>query len=205
MTVAMLVDAGKVKWDDRATNYLPDLQLYDAYATRELTVRDLLTHRSGLTAADLMMFAEHMTGDSILHQVRYVKPTWSFRSHFGYSNLMYLAAGQVAERVTGESWDEVIRDRIFEPLGMVSSNTSIRSLEGQPNVATPHDEIDDTVRTIPYFNLDVGAPAGSINSNVLDMAQWLRFQLAGGRVGGKPLVSAAAFEETDTPQERSTP
>jgi CubicO group peptidase (beta-lactamase class C family) len=200
MAVAMLVDQGKVKWDDRATNYLPELQLYDAYATRELTVRDLLTHRSGLTAADLIMFAEHMTRDSILHQVRYVKPTWSFRSHFGYSNLMYLAAGQIAARVTGESWDEVIRDRIFEPLGMVSSSTSIRALEGQPNVATPHDEIDDTVQTIPYFNLDNAGPAGSINSNVLDMAQWLRFQLGGGRVGGRPLVSAAAFEETHTPQ-----
>ncbi len=200
MTVAMLVDQGKVRWDDRATNYLPDLQLYDAYATRELTVRDLLTHRSGLTAADLILFAEHMTRDSALHQVRYVKPTYSFRSHFGYSNLMYLAAGQVAARVNGMSWDEVVRRRIFTPLGMTSSNTSVTTLEGLPNVATPHAEIEDTVRTVPYFNLDAIAPAGSINSTVLDMAQWVRFQLSGGRVAGKPLISAAAFDETHTPQ-----
>jgi CubicO group peptidase (beta-lactamase class C family) len=200
MAVAMLVDQGKVKWDDRATNYLPDLQLYDAYATRELTVSDLLTHRSGLTAADLPLYAEHMTRDSLLHQVRYVKPTYSFRSHFGYSNLMYLAAGQLAARVTGKSWDEVIRQRIFTPLGMTASNTSVTGLDRLPNVATPHAEVDDTVRTIPYFNLDNAGPAGSINSNVLDMAQWVRFQLAGGRVAGKPLISSAAFDETHTPQ-----
>jgi CubicO group peptidase (beta-lactamase class C family) len=200
MAVAMLVDQGKVKWDDRATDYLPGLQLYDGYATRELTVRDLLTHRSGLTASDLMVYAEHMTRDSILHQVRYVKPSYSFRAHFGYSNLMYLAAGQLTARLAGASWDDVVRQGIFAPLGMTASNTSVTALDRLPDVATPHDEVDDTVRTIPYFNLDAIAPAGSINSNVLDMAQWLRFQLAGGKVKGKPLLSAAAFEETHTPQ-----
>jgi CubicO group peptidase (beta-lactamase class C family) len=200
MAVAMLVGQGKVKWDDRATEYLPELQLYDAYATHELTVRDLLTHRSGLTAADLMLFAEHMTRDSALHQIRYVKPTYSFRSHFGYSNLMYLAAGQLSARVTGTSWDSVMSRMIFAPLGMTSSNTSVTLLEHLPDVATPHDEIDDTLRTIPYFNLDAIGPAGSINSNVLDMAQWVRFQLAGGKVAGKSLIDSVAFDETHTPQ-----
>ena len=198
--VAMLVDQGLLKWDDPATRYLPGFQLYDPYATRELTVRDLLTHRSGLTAADLMLFDPHVTRDSALQRVRYVKPTWSFRAHYGYSNLMYLAAGQITSRLLGRSWDDVIRERIFVPLGMTASNTSVTLLDRLPDVATPHDEIDDTVRTIPYFNLDVIGPAGSINSNVTDMAQWVRFQLAGGAVAGKPLLSAAAFEETHTPQ-----
>jgi CubicO group peptidase (beta-lactamase class C family) len=200
MAVAMLVDSGKVKWDEPANTYLPELQLFDPYVSRELTVRDLLTHRSGLAASDLMLYLEHMTRDSVLHQVRYVKPTWSFRSHFGYQNVMYLAAGQITARVTGRSWDEVIHDRIFQPLGMASSNTSIGALEGQPNVATPHDEIEDTVQTVPYFNLDNIAPAGSINSNVLDMAQWVRFQLAEGKLGGKSLIGAEAFRETHRPQ-----
>jgi CubicO group peptidase (beta-lactamase class C family) len=198
--MAMLVDEGRVKWDDRATQYLPGFQLYDPYATRELTVRDLLTHRSGLTAADLMLFDPHVTRDSALQRVRYVKPTWSFRAHYGYSNLMYLAAGQITSRLLGRSWDDVIRERIFAPLGMTASNTSVTLLDRLSDVATPHDEIDDTVRTIPYFNLDVLGPAGAINSNVADMAQWVRFQLAGGKVAGKPLLSAAAFEETHTPQ-----
>jgi CubicO group peptidase (beta-lactamase class C family) len=200
LAVAMLVDDGKLKWDDPATNYLPGFQMYDPYVTRELTVRDLLTHRSGLAASDLLVYQPKMTRDSILHRVRYVKPTWSFRSHYGYSNLMYLAAGQITARLAGRSWDEVIRNRIFTPLGMTHSNTTVTVLDHLPDVATPHGEWDDTVRTIPYFNLDQIGPAGSINSNVLDMAQWVRFQLAGGKVAGKPLVSAAAFGETHTPQ-----
>jgi CubicO group peptidase (beta-lactamase class C family) len=200
LAVAMLVDQGKVKWDDPAARYLPGFQLYDPYVTRELTVRDLLTHRSGLAASDVIAYAEGITRDTILQRVRYVKPTWSFRSHYGYQNLMYLAAGQLTGRVAGTTWDEAIRRWIFTPLGMSSSNTSVTKLEGQPDVATPHAEVDDTVRPIPYFNLDVIAPAGSINSNVADMAQWVRFQLAGGKVGGRPLLSAAAFAETHTPQ-----
>ena len=200
MAVAMQVDHGAVKWDDPAAKHLPGLQLYDPYVTRELTVRDLLTHRSGLAASDVIAYAEGMTRDSILQRVRYVKPTWSFRSHFGYQNLMYLAAGQLTARLAGTTWDEVIRQRIFTPLGMSSSNTSVTALDGRPDVASPHGEVDDTIRPIPYFNLDVIAPAGSINSSVLDMAKWVRFQLAGGQVGGRPLVSAAVFAETHAPQ-----
>jgi CubicO group peptidase (beta-lactamase class C family) len=200
LAVAMLVDQGRLDWEDQATQHLPGFQMYDPYVTRELTVRDLLTHRSGLTASDLIVYQPQMTRDSILHRVRYIKPSSSFRSRFGYQNLMYLAAGQITARLAGSSWDDVIRQRIFAPLGMTHSNTSVTALDGLPDVATPHGEIDDTVRTIPYFNLDQIAPAGSINSSVLDMAQWVRFQLAGGTVAGEPLLSAAAFGETRTPQ-----
>jgi CubicO group peptidase (beta-lactamase class C family) len=198
--VAMLVDEGKVRWDDPATKYLPGFQLYDPYVTRELTVRDLLTHRSGLAASDVIAYADGMTRDSILQRVRYVKPTWSLRSHFGYQNLMYLAAGQLTARIEGESWDDVIRKRILTPLGMRASTTSVAALDSLPDVATPHDEIDDTVRAVPYFNLDNIGPAGSINSNALEMAQWVRFQLSGGRAAGAPLLREAALDETHTPQ-----
>ncbi|MGI9040396.1 MAG: serine hydrolase [Gemmatimonadales bacterium] len=198
--VAMLVDEGKVRWEDPATKYLPGFQLFDPYATRELTVRDLLTHRSGLSRGDLVWYALDIPRDSILHHVRYLKPTWSLRSHFGYQNLMYLAAGQLTGRLTGKSWDEIMRDRIFRPLGMSSSNTSVNRLDRLPNVAAPHEEVEDTVRAVPYHNIDNVGPAGSINSNVSDMAQWVRFQLARGKVGGKPLLSAGAFDETHTPQ-----
>jgi CubicO group peptidase (beta-lactamase class C family) len=200
MAVAMLVDDGKLRWDDHAVLYLPGFELYDPYVTRELTVRDLLTHRSGLAASDIIAYLDGLSRDSALSRLRYVKPTWSFRSRFGYQNLMYLAAGQLTHRIAGPSWDEVIRRRIFAPLGMVSSNTSIAALEGLADVATPHAEVDDTVRPVPYFNLDVIAPAGSINSNIRDMAQWVRFQLAAGRVDDRPLVSPAVFAETHTPQ-----
>ncbi len=198
--VAMLVDEGKVRWDDPATKYLPGFQLYDPYVTRELTVRDLLTHRSGLSRGDLVWYALDLPRDSILHRVRYLKPTWSLRAQFGYQNIMYLAAGQLTARVAGKSWDDVMRDRILTPLGMRSSNTSVSGLDRLPNVAAPHEEVDDTVRVVPWHNIDNTAPAGSINSSAADMAQWVRFQLAGGQVGGKPLLSAGAFDETHTPQ-----
>ena len=198
--VAMMVDQGKMKWDDPATAYLPGIQLYDPYVTRELTVRDLLTHRSGLARGDVMWYATDYNRDEILRRVRFLKPTWSVRSHFGYQNIMYLAAGQAVAKAANTSWDDLVRDRIFAPLGMTESNTSVRDLAGKANVATPHSDVNDTLITVPWHNIDNIGPAGSINSNVADMIKWVRFQLAQGKVGGKSLVSASALGETHTAQ-----
>jgi CubicO group peptidase (beta-lactamase class C family) len=198
--VAMMVDAGKMKWDDPATRYLPDLQLFDPYVSRELTVRDLLTHRSGLTRGDLVWYAGGYDRDEILRRVRFLKPTWSVRSRFGYQNIMYLAAGQAVAKTAGKSWDELVKERIFTPLGMSESNTTVAALQGKTNVATPHADINDTLRVVPWHNIDNIGPAGSINSNVFDMIKWVRFQLDGGKANGKPLVAASALGETHTPQ-----
>src|SRR3712207_1959606 len=162
--IAMLVDEGKVRWDDPATRYLPNFQMHDPYVTRELSLRDLLSHRSGLARGDLLWYGSDLDRDEILRRVRFLQPSWSFRSTFGYQNLMYLAAGQVVARVANTTWDDFITRRIFQPLGMTASNTTVRALAGQPNVATPHAEIDDTVRTVAWRNIDNIAPAGSINS-----------------------------------------
>jgi CubicO group peptidase (beta-lactamase class C family) len=198
-SIAMLVDEGKLRWDDPATKYLPNLQLYDPYATRELSIRDILSHRSGLSRGDLMWYGSEYDRDEILRRVRFLQPSWSFRSQFGYQNLMYLAAGQVISRVANTSWDDYVARRIFQPLGMTSTNTSVRTLAGQADVASPHAEIDDTVRVIPWRNIDNIAPAGSINSNVVDMAQWVRLQLGKGKYNGKQLISSAQVEEMHTP------
>jgi CubicO group peptidase (beta-lactamase class C family) len=198
--VAMMVDEGKMRWDAPATTYLPGFQLYDPYVTRELTLRDLLTHRSGLARGDLMWYATDYNRDEILRRVRFLKPTWSVRSHFGYQNIMYLAAGQAAAHVAGESWDQLVRERIFQPLGMTETSTSIRDLVGRTNVATPHTDVDDTLRIVPWHNIDNIGPAGSINSSVSDMIKWVRFQLAQGKVNGKSLVSASTLGETHTAQ-----
>ncbi len=198
---AMMVDEGKMRWDEPATTHLPDLQLYDAYVTRELTLRDLLTHRSGLARGDLMWYATDFDRAEILRRVRYLKPTWSVRTHFGYQNIMYLAAGQAVAAAAGEPWDQLVRDRIFVPLGMTETNTSTKELAGAADVATPHSDVDDTLRIVPWHNIDNIGPAGSINSTVSDMSKWVRFQLAQGKVGGKQLVSASALGETHTPQQ----
>ena len=198
--VAMLVDEKKMRWDDPAKVYLPALEMYDPYVARELTVRDLLTHRSGLARGDLMWYATDYDRDEILRRVRFLKPSWSMRAQYGYQNIMYLAAGQAVAKVAGKSWDEVLRDRILVPLGMAETNTSTRALASLRNVAAPHQDIDDTLRVIPWHNIDNIAPAGSINSTVSDMSKWIRFHLNEGKVGGKALVGAAALAETHTPQ-----
>jgi CubicO group peptidase (beta-lactamase class C family) len=198
--VAMLVERGKLSWDDPVSSRLPGFQLYDPYVTRELTVRDLLTHRSGLSRGDLLWYATNRSRDEIVHDVRNLKPSWSFRSRFGYQNIMYLTAGQVVAAVEGQSWDRVVRERIFLPLGMLETNSSVRALDGLPDVASPQQEVDDTIRVISWRNIDNIAPAGSINSSVVDMAQWIRLQLGSGRLGERRLVDSATLEETHTPQ-----
>jgi CubicO group peptidase (beta-lactamase class C family) len=198
--IAMLVDEGKLKWDDPVTKYLPGFQLYDPYATREMTVRDLLCHRSGLDRGDFIWYATPYDRDEIWRRIRYVKPSSSFRSKFGYQNIMYLTAGQVVARISGKSWDDFIRERILNPLGMTSSNTTIRAFSGQNNVATPHAKVDEKVQTIPWRNIDNIAPAGSINSNVVDMAQWVRLQLAEGSYKGTQLISSGGVKEMQDSQ-----
>jgi len=198
--IAMLVDEGKIKWDDPATKYLPGFQLYDPYTTRELTVRDLLSHRSGLERGDLLWYASAYDRNEILRRIRFLKPTQSLRARFGYQNVMFLAAGQIVPSVAGKDWDDFMRERIFIPLGMTATSTSIRAFANSNDVATPHAKIDDKVQTIAWRNIDNIAPAGSINSNVVDMAQWVRLQLGGGMYQNKRLLSSGAIKEMHAPQ-----
>ena len=199
-SIAMLVDEGKLKWDDPATKYLPGFQIYDPYTTRELTVRDLVTHRSGLERGDLLWYASSYDRDEVLRRIRHLKPTWSMRAHFGYQNIMFLAAGQIIPSITGKTWDDFVRERIFIPLGMKATSTSIKALANSDNVATPHTKLDDKVQAVAWRNIDNIAPAGSINSNVLDMAQWVRLQLGGGLYQNQRLLSSGAIKEMHTPQ-----
>ena len=197
--VALLVDERKVRWDDPANRHLPQLQLFDPYATREITVRDLLSHRSGLSRGELLWYGSAFDRNEILRRVRFQEPSWSFRSQFGYQNVMYLAAGELSAHVAGTSWDDLIENRIFEPLGMTQSNTTVRKLAGMSNLATPHGEINDTVRVLQWRNIDNIAPAGSINSNVVEMANWVRLQLNKGKFGGKQIITSAQIEEMHKP------
>ena len=199
-TTAMLVDEGKIKWDDPATKYLPGFQVFDPVTTREMTVRDLLTHRVGLERGDALWHATELDRAEVLRRIRYLKPSSSLRSKFGYQNIMYLAAGEIVPSVAGKSWDDFLRERIFQPLGMTSSSTSITPLAGSNNVAAPHSKFDDKLTAIPYRIIDNIGPAGSINSNAVDMAQWVRLQLNNGTFDGKQIISAASIKEMQSPQ-----
>ncbi|HEU5217404.1 MAG TPA: serine hydrolase [Gemmatimonadales bacterium] len=198
--VAMLVTDGKMRWDDKIAAFLPDFRLNDPVASAELTVRDALTHRSGLSRGDLSWMAAGVTRDEVLHRIRFLRPSAPFRSRWSYQNVMFLAAGQAAARAAGSTWDDLVSQRIFVPLGMTASIAVLHEPDKVANLATPHSILADTVRPKAHMNIDDMAPAGSIVSNALDMAQYLRFQLGDGQFAGKRLVGKAQLRETHTAQ-----
>ncbi|HEV8195112.1 MAG TPA: serine hydrolase [Gemmatimonadales bacterium] len=201
--LGMLVDEGKLRWDDRVIDYLPDFRLYDPYVTRELTVRDLLTHRSGLPGTDLLWFRRDYTLDEMIRRLRFVRPESSFRSHWSYQNVVYAIGGALVAKISGMPWEDFIRTRIFAPLGMTESEPLVAGIELKPNVARPHADIRDTVRAVPIRTTDPVASAGSVWSSVSDMSKWMRFILDSGRVGTRRLLTPATFTELITPQIRA--
>ena len=200
--LGMLVDEGKIRWDDRAINYLPGFELYDPYVTREITIRDLLCHRSGLPAfgGDLMWWGSTRETNEILQRARFVKPVSSFRSKYAYQNIMFIAAGAVIPAVTGKTWSDFVAERILTPLGMNSSLTKIPVPGQVENLATPHIRIDGTTKPIAWRDNDNGAGAVGVNSNVLDLARWIRLQLGRGVFEGKRFYSADVAKEMWSPQ-----
>lgn len=195
---AMMVGEGKMRWDEPVTTHLPTLQFYDPYASRELTLRDLLAHRTGLPRGDFLWYANGFDRAEILRRLRFLPPASSLRSRFSYSNIGYLAAGEAVAAAGGNSWDDLLRERILAPLDMRETTSSVRALANVDNLATPHDPAG---KPIPWLNADNIAPAGAINSTVSDMLKWMRFQLSEGQPAGTPLVNPAALRETRTAQQ----
>ncbi|MEP6620246.1 MAG: serine hydrolase [bacterium] len=197
--VAMGVTDGKLRYDDLISKYLPDFKLYDPVASAQVTLRDGLVHRSGIGRGELIWLDAGTSRDDVLHRVRFLRPESGFRSKWSYQNILYLAAGEAVGKAEGSTWDDLVQQRIFTPLGMTSSAVTYRGLT-TTNLAVPHRMDHDTAYGEGQFNAENIAPAGSILSSAVDMAQWLRFQLNDGVVNGKRLVSSAALRETHSPQ-----
>ncbi len=201
--LAILTDEGRLDWDDRVVDRVPDFQFADPFLNQEARLRDLVTHRTGLPGggrANLLFFGSGYDRAEILRRVRYLTPTVGLRAEFQYQNLMFLAAGAAVARAAGTSWDAFVEERIFKPLAMTASSTTIRALEGRSNVATPHARVAGAVRTLPWRNIDNIGPAGSINSTARDMTAWLRFHLGNGSFQGSRIISEKAAQEIRTPQ-----
>jgi CubicO group peptidase (beta-lactamase class C family) len=182
--LATLVDEGKLSWDDPVYQRLPGFVMYDPYVSHEMTIRDLLTHRSGmgLGEGDLLFWPHSTyTREEVIYKLRFMKPASSFRSHYAYDNLLYMTAGQIIPAVTGTSWDDYIRQHIFAPLGMNHSNVSNQAFKPGDDYAFPHSSVDDKLQVIPFGDLDNAGPAGSINSCAADMAKWVQLQLNRGK------------------------
>lgn len=202
--IGMLVDEKKLAWDDPVTTHLPWFALKDPSVTRELTIRDLLTHRAGLPNANYLWYGRSLGRHEILEKLRLVDPVYPVRSGFIYQNVMYAAGGAVIEARSGMPWERFIESRIFAPLGMTDSITTAATLESRPNRARPHFVIGGAVEPIENASVDAVAPAGSIWSSVDDMAKWVRFLLKDGVVtgpGGETrLLSSETMAELFKPQ-----
>jgi len=203
MTVAMLgmlVDEGALSWDDRVTDHLPGFEVADPYVTRHLTIRDLLTHRTGVARHDNIWIASPFDRAEVLRRARHLPQVGGFRAAYGYNNIMYMVAGEVVAETAGSPWDDVLEARLFAPLGMTRSTSRAAVVESRDNVATAH--VPDDGRIIPMVRRDYDAlgPAGSVWSSAHDMGQWLRLQLAGGVHDGRRLLEQATLEAMHEPQ-----
>jgi CubicO group peptidase (beta-lactamase class C family) len=197
--LAMLVEEGKVEWDKPVINYLPAFAMSDPYVTHELTIRDLLVHRSGLGlgAGDLLWWPPSTYNrKEIARRIRYIPLSTSFRSAYAYDNVLYLVAGEVIEAVSGKSWEDFVRTRILAKVGMTDSDVRHSGATEGGNVAGTHAEVNDTVRPVDPFASDNTNPAGGIMSGAADMAKWLIVQLDSGRVAdGSRLFSPASAKQ----------
>ena len=195
--LALLVEEGKLSWDDPVTKFLPGFQLYDPYVTRELTVRDLVTHRSGLGlgAGDLLWFHSSYNRGEIAYRIRFARPVSSFRSAYAYDNVLYIVAGEIFPAAAGQSWDDFVKNRIFTPLGMSESGTTTAFFTSSRNAATPHAVEDGTLQPVPLDSVDNISPAGGIASNATDLARWLICRLDSGRYAGGRLFGERQARE----------
>jgi len=199
-TMGILVDEGKLEWDRPVREYLPTFKLWDHFATERMTPRDLVCHRSGLPRHEFMWIGSPFSRQELFDRLSYLEPSQDFRAVFQYQNLMFMTAGHLVGALSQSTWEEFTRKRIFEPLGMTSGSFSIEDMKAAPDHSLPYGEKKDKVEEIPYRNIDAIGPAGSINSNVLDMAKWVMFNLNKGKVEDKPVVSEAALAQIHTPQ-----
>ena len=179
--IGMLMDEGKLTWDDKVIDYIPEFRMYNPYVTEEFTIRDLLTHRSGLGlgAGDLMFFPDssNFTINDIIHNLRYLKPTSGFRTKYDYDNLLYMVAGELVGRVSGKPWEVFVEERIMKPLGMTHSAGSYERLPDKTNVIDAHAPVNGKVQVVSRDIFRFGYAAGGINASVADMSKWVIAQL----------------------------
>lgn len=199
--LAMLVDEGRLAWDDPVRKHLEWFRLSDPLADANVTVRDLVSHRTGLSRHDMLWYKSPWTREEIVRKCGLVALTRPFRSTYQYNNNMFVAAGLVIQAVTGQAWEDFVRERIFHPLGMSTANCSSTLALQAADHATPHRKRgDQPMGPIEWLNFDSEGPGGTINASAREMSAWLRLQLGSGEFQGQRLVSEANLLETRSPQ-----
>lgn len=203
--IAMLVDQGKMNWDDKVQKYIPEFKMYNEYVSKEFIVRDLVTHRSGLGlgAGDLMVWPDghDFTPQDVIQNIHHLKPVSDFRTKYDYDNLLYIIAGVVIERVSGKSWTDFIQENFLNPLEMNRTAPNWNLLKDKSNAIVPHVPIDGKLKVIDRYTNPIFDAAAGLYSNVDDLTKWVQFQLDLGKTKeGKQLVSEKRMKELTQPQ-----
>jgi CubicO group peptidase (beta-lactamase class C family) len=201
VTVAAMVDEGKLDWDQPVREYLPWFRLYDPVATELITPRDLLTHRSGLPGHNFIRFSTPLTRAELVRRLRYLEPSHTFREVYQYNNLMYMTAGFLAGEAAGKTWEDLVQERIFEPLGMSHSTVRVVDTQKRDDFAKPHLRQNGKVTSTEFYDYQrfgVG-PNGAVNSTVDDLLKYLQFHLDNGKVNGRQLISTAQMRQLHRP------
>lgn len=188
--MGMLVDQKKLEWNKPVQTWLPDFELHDAYASREMTPQDLVSHVSGLPRHDGLWYGRSFTREQLYQRLRYLEPNTSFRNVWQYQNLMYLTAGVLVEKVGGQTWEAQVKEKIFTPLGMTRANTSTNDMPKSDDFSWPYDYRGGKIIRVPYRNIDPVGPAGSINASVEDMLKYVQFRMNYGKAGDRQLLAA---------------
>lgn len=198
--LGIMSDRGFLEWDQPLRNYIPWFSLQDRTMGERISPRDLVTHRSGLPRHDLVWYNNHLLSrEELVRRLAHLEPTADLRARFQYNNLMFLTAGYLLETLTGQSWEESIRELVFDPLGMKRSNCSVNESQKDKDHALPYTFRDGRITSIPFRNIDTVGPAGAINSSVSDMSRWLLTQLGGGRLDGEKLLNPSTLADMHTP------
>ncbi|MEW6524965.1 MAG: serine hydrolase [Bacillota bacterium] len=197
--VAMLVEDGKLDWDQPVQRYLPGLRLYDPVASAKVTLRDMGCHRTGLPRYDIMLFNPAFSREDIVRSLEHLEPSRDFRTAWQYQNLMYATMGYVVGKVAGTTWEDFVRERIFQPLGMGSSNFSVVESQKSEDFGLPYGKNEEEVKRMEFLEISATGPAGNINSNVEEMAHWVMLNLDKGKFKGQELVSADGIMQLHSP------
>lgn len=195
--IAILVDEGKLDYDTPIIEYLPDFRMYDEYTTKSCTLRDMLNHRTGLPGHD-SLYVDEIDRAELFKRMRYIEPNAPMRTVTQYNNVVYTMIGYIAERITGETWDNLIKDWLLKPLGMTNTNTTIKALRESNNIAEPHWRMNGKINKIKNWDVSLGAPCAAINSCLDDMLKWLQFNLNMGEWNGNQLISSQNMKEMHT-------
>lgn len=204
--IGMLVQEGKLDWNDKVKKYLPYFELYDPWVSNEVTVRDLLSHRVGLGtfSGDVIWYKSNLSSEEIIKRAKYIPKAYDFRSGYGYSNVMYITAGELIKKITGKSWSENVKTRILKPLGMNRTITTPKDLEAKGNFATPHSREADRNIPIAWEDWEEIGATGGIISNVKDIATWMIFNLNHGVHGKDTLLTKKTRNMVWTPHNNFT-